>query len=158
MGLDMFLYKKRYIDSEAKKTLKITGLGSKKMNGSTGIDINKVSYIEFEVGYWRKFNALHKWFVTNVQKGVDECQASDVSTDDLKKLLDILNKILGGKTKAERVKIAKMLLPSTDGFFFGGTDYDVYYFNSVKETKELIEQELKDNEGIFDEYYYRASW
>ena len=32
-----------------------------------------------EVAYWRKFNALHNWFVQNCQDGVDECQYAEVT-------------------------------------------------------------------------------
>ena len=27
---------------------------------------NKLDYVIFQVGYWRKANAIHKWFVDNV--------------------------------------------------------------------------------------------
>ena len=26
-----------------------------------------------EIGYWRKSNQIHKWFVDNIQEGVDNC-------------------------------------------------------------------------------------
>ena len=69
--------------------------------------------IEVQLMYWRKANAIHKWFVDNVQKGTDDCGTYEVSTDKLKELLDIINEILSDKSKA------KSLLPTTNGFFFG---------------------------------------
>ena len=35
--------------------------------------------ISYPVGYWRKANAIHNWFVQNVQDNRDECQKSYVS-------------------------------------------------------------------------------
>lgn len=34
-----------------------------------------------DVGYWRKANAIHAWFVKNVQGGVDNCQSHEVSKE-----------------------------------------------------------------------------
>jgi hypothetical protein len=42
---------------------------------------------EGELGYWRKANAIHNWFVTKLANGVDECQQIEVSRDDLYALL-----------------------------------------------------------------------
>jgi len=36
--------------------------------------------------YWRKANAIHKWFVDNLADGVDDCRPLWVSTDHLKEL------------------------------------------------------------------------
>lgn len=44
-----------------------------------------------EFAYWRKFNALHAWFVKNCQNGVDQCQPSRrITKDDFQKLLQAL--------------------------------------------------------------------
>ena len=50
---------------------------------------------------------------------------------------------------------AKKLLPTTSGFFFGGTDYDEYYFDECKRTVKLFEDLLKEKGG---DYYYSSSW
>ena len=54
-------------------------------------------------------------------------------------------------------KIANELLPTGDGFFFGSTEYNEWYYNDVKETAEVLTKELaiENNQG---EYYYRSSW
>ena len=36
-----------------------------------------------EVGYWRKANQIHKWFVDNVQDGVDDCGEYKVTKEQL---------------------------------------------------------------------------
>ena len=43
---------------------------------------------EHEVMYWRKANAIHKWFVDNVQGGEDDCREYPVSNDQLIELRD----------------------------------------------------------------------
>ena len=52
-------------------------------------------------------------------------------------------------------EVAEELLPTASGFFFGGTEYDEYYFEQVVETLEVLEKEL---ESGADEFYYNASW
>lgn len=93
--------------------------------------------IAFEVGYWRKANHIHKWFVDNCQNGKDDCQASYVSRDNLKKLLTICKKI------KKNPEIAQKLLPTQAGFFFGSENYDKYYMNDITSTIAIIEQCLK---------------
>ena len=50
------------------------------------------------------------------------------------------------------------ILPTCSGFFFGSTEYDSYYLDDIKYTKENIEEIIKTLN--FDEYdlYYLASW
>lgn len=62
----MYLNKKKYISSSNRGNLDISGV--------EGINPEKVKEITEEVGYWRKANAIHGWFVDNVQKGNDDCK------------------------------------------------------------------------------------
>lgn len=135
MGLDMYLTKRIYPESS---TAIIDG------------ENISISYAVQEVGYWRKANAIHRWFVENVQEGVDDCKEYWVSKDELKKLYDTICEVYRSKTKA------KELLPTQSGFFFGGVDYDDYYYEDLKYTKKLLEEIFKDTETT--EYCYRASW
>ena len=54
--------------------------------------------------------------------------------------------------------VAEELLPTTRGFFFGGTEYDQWYFedieDTIKQTTEILETTDFDNEYIT----YQASW
>ena len=69
MGLDMYLSRKKYIGANWEHR-GITGtIDIKQKDKSIPIDFNKVTYIEEEVGYWRKANQIHKWFVDNCQDG-----------------------------------------------------------------------------------------
>lgn len=145
MGLDMYLRKRIYIAAEyehrnvvAKVEITIAGREVK-------IDPKKIYEIVESVGYWRKANAVHNWFVTNVQGGKDECQESDVSIQDLKKLKAICENVLLTKDASA--------LPPTGGFFFGSTEIDAGYFQDLEHTIEI----LKDLDPE-SEYSYRASW
>ena len=52
--------------------------------------------------------------------------------------------------------LANELLPTSDGFFFGGTDYDDYYLNGLTYTADTIDKLLT----MPDEWdlYYHSSW
>jgi len=153
MGLDMYLYKKHYVKNwdwmadHEKHTISIKK-GKKKLDH---IKPDRVCSVVEEVMYWRKFNALHKWFVDNIQEGVDDCKESFVDESDLKMLLETLTYVLENKDTAETI------LPTAQGFFFGSDDIDEYYWEEVKSTiiqlKDLLEE---DNKGT--SFYYRSSW
>lgn len=149
----MYLYKKHYVKNwdwmadHEKHTISIKK-GKKKLDH---IKPDRVCSVVEEVMYWRKFNALHKWFVDNVQEGVDDCKESFVDESDLKMLLETLTYVLENKDSAETI------LPTAQGFFFGSDDIDEYYWEEVKSTiiqlKDLLEE---DNKGA--SFYYRSSW
>ena len=98
MGLDMYLKKKTYVknwDHTPKDQIhKITV----KLGGKThpSIKPERISYIEEDVAYWRKANAIHRWFVKNVQGGIDECQTSYVELAQLKELVDACKQVIDG--------------------------------------------------------------
>ena len=156
MGLDMYLNKKTYIGANykhnyVKGTIKLThGEDKKPFN----IDLKRVSEIVERVGYWRKANQIHNWFVKNVQEGVDNCAEYYVSTDQLKQLLSDCQKVLIDS------KMAESVLPTKSGFFFGGTDYDECYTQEINDTIEIIESVLKEKQDPNDrgEIYYTSSW
>lgn len=147
MGLDMYLTAKRYIytfgdDDKALRDV----LEQLKVNDMT---IKKLSY---EAGYWRKANQIHKWFVDNVQGGNDNCGEYLVTTEELERLLELVNEVLRNKEKA------KELLPTTNGFFFGDISYDESYFDDLINTKAIIENVLSIVELRKYDIYYSSSW
>jgi len=48
-----------------------------------GLDMYLMDAEGAEVGYWRKANAIHGWFVRELAGGVDECQPIHVSRENL---------------------------------------------------------------------------
>ena len=145
--------------------------------------------------YLRKQNAIHRWFVENVQGGADNCERHAVEVADLERLRDACERVLGstrlvpGKVLAyidingehhddgmvlEDDSVAREVLPTQEGFFFGDTDYDQYYWEGLVETRDTIDQILARIEwrrlGMFDEpvhpaepdwvvrFCYQSSW
>jgi hypothetical protein len=64
--------------------------------------------------------------------------------------------MVDGKTIEDSTS-AQVLLPTTEGFFFGGTDYDESYYDDLKSTVEQLEPELASADK-FASYEYHASW
>lgn len=123
------------------------------------IAFDKVSYIEEQVAYWRKVNHIHFWFVKNVQNGVDECQTAEVSSEQLKQLYTDCKKVLDArKDKKKAKKIASELLPPQEGFFFGSTGIDEYYYRDIEYTMDVIFKLVIESAGDDVEFYYHASW
>lgn len=172
MGLDMYFSKKKFIWSDDRGKLKISGID--------GIRSNKVKEIVEEAGYWRKANQIHKWFVDHIQDGNDNCAEYYVSEENMEILLETVNKVLDaselvdgkiingfrykdGKEEpifedGQYIKdptVAKELLPVQSGFFFGSEQYNQWYYEDLVNTKKILEEALEEDDG---EYYYQSSW
>jgi len=97
--------------------------------------------------YWRKANQIHKFFIDNCANGVDEGQDVYVDGEMLKTLYEKCKQVLEDNSKAHT------LLPTQEGFFFGSTEYDEYYYKTLQQTVEELE-----NCDFDDNYIYEASW
>jgi len=140
MGLDMYLEKHTYIWKHGgQPTLTLD---------YPGVDPERVTIIQENVGCWRKANAIHKWFVDNVQDGVDECQTASVTKEQLRQLLNIVKQVQADHT------LASALLPTESGFFFGNTEYDEYYFEDLDSTYSIIITALSEG----GDFFYHSSW
>lgn len=149
MGLDMYLNAKRYLwDFGEHSDKEIAADISSKFPELKGRRVKEVSA---EVMYWRKANQIHRWFVEQCQGGVDECQETDISRDQLQALLDRCKQVL------ENRKLAMELLPPQEGFFFGGKELDQYYWADVESTKTELEAILAEDWKGWD-FIYRSSW
>lgn len=157
------------------------------LNGNLFVKGTSFHYISpfQDVGYWRKANQIHKWFVDNVQNGEDDCGVYPVTFDQLTALLSLCQLVVetakiekgmiengqqmkdgkwvscmvDGETITNPEEVAK-LLPTEEGFFFGGTGYDEYYMSDVKNTIEIISKihtpDSWDEKGMT--YFYSSSW
>ena len=67
-----------------------------KIKKAKGLSLDKVfENGDFEdVGYWRKANQIHNWFVHNVQGGEDDCGNYEVSQSKLIELREICQKVI----------------------------------------------------------------
>jgi hypothetical protein len=151
MGLDMYLSAKHYVQNwdhtpEGKRhTVVVT-------KGGVPVELGDVTDVVERIGYWRKANAVHHWFVVNVQDGKDECQESYVSREQLQELRAACVEVLADPSKALDV------LPPQGGFFFGSTAVDEYYLSDLRDTVAIVDAiEAKPKEWGGD-IYYRASW
>ena len=158
MGLDMYLYRKHYVKNWdfAPKQYDIT-VKTKTGKDLPGLNRENIIYVIEEVMYWRKANAIHNWFVNNVQDGIDDCGTYEFDIDALQELLVACEVEL--KNKDNKVEDEDGLTP-TSGFFFGSTTKDEWYYqtleNTVKTLKEIIKVDEESEHEI--EYEYRASW
>lgn len=183
MGLDMYLDRHSCVKNwdhtkpEHRHTITVSRGGKVRED----IKPDRISTIIEEVAYWRKANAIHKWFVDQCQGGTDDCRQAYVSRDQLAELVGLCKQVLGS---LETVKgqihtgtsyypdgrvvknmrpgqvvaqpgLAEKLLPTRSGFFFGSTDYDEGYLEDLKSTVEQLEPLLTDEDG---EFYYHSSW
>jgi outer membrane protein OmpA-like peptidoglycan-associated protein len=157
MGLDMYLSARKYVSGyEFDKAPEqqayadvLTASGLTKKDIEFG---NPSAYILVSVGYWRKVNSVHNWFVKHVQDGVDECQKAYVSREQLAELLQACETVIADATKAEE------LLPPQAGFFFGSTDLDEYYYQDLKRTAKMLKRILTSDRLKDFDFEYQSSW
>lgn len=138
MGLDMYLEGVRYISAY------------EKINGKF-VKTRKRQVIKTLEIYWRKANAIHNWFVNNIQEGEDDCRCYELEKEQLIELRNTCKKVLKNDSLKEE------LLPTQEGFFFGGTEYDEFYYNDLKETVKEINRLLSMN-NEYDWFEYSSSW
>jgi len=179
MGLDMYLEKRIYIGANYEhRNIKGT-IDIKQDKKKIKINFDKISEITEQAGYWRKANAIHNWFVQNVQEGNDNCADYYVSQKQLKELKDLCEKVIKSlkKSKTKTIKVesgwangkktfinekvfldttlADKLLPTQEGFFFGSTDCNKWYLEELENTVEILDEAIKDETSSF---YYSSSW
>ena len=191
MGLDQYLnrcdrraygFKDFYID-EVKENKPALYEDLKPYLHKRGDEYYSWESIFEDVGYWRKANAIHKWFVDNVQNGVDDCNYYEVSKEQLEDLLEVCTKVRdasklvkGWVKNGERFEngqwcpimeegeyienpdVAEELLPTQDGFFFGSTNYDQWYMEDVVHTIDILTKVLETTDFDREMVVYCSSW
>lgn len=150
MGLDSYLYGKNYLmrcdEKEAAQAQKVAKVFPKAPG--------KIEGVTCEVAYWRKANAIHQWFVKNVQDGKDDCGEYYVNRAHIADLMEACKAVLNDRQKCHKI------LPTQGGFFFGSTDYDGWYFSDIQNTITMLEPLLADDGAIFKDwtFYYHSCW
>lgn len=162
MGLDMYLNRKIYFKNFPKQT-QITVRAFEGAEGEieSVFSLEGVKTTSQEMLYWRKANAIHKWFVDAVQDGDDDCKQYEVEFETLEELRDLCARVL------ENPALAGDLLPPSEGFFFGSSEIDEGYFEDLKHTIDGIDKEAKAREELLSKhgdaiwslyYTYQSSW
>ena len=141
-----------------------------------------------EVGYWRKANAIHNWFVNNVQNGKDDCGTYPVHRNRLEELLQLCTKVLKILDNAQKETIdvsvgtkyidgksepvfekhetytkdvankVCKLLPPATGFFFGSQLIDSWYYADIYDTIKIINHVLTTVDFQTHYVVYSSSW
>ena len=182
MGLDMMLYGEKVLSPKKPKEKKVIEfldanyvpgqylftwneelkhindfLDNNRLYGQVGNvkEANKIGdtwKIVTEAIYWRKANAIHRWFTDNCQAGIGNCEMDPILPEQLQELAHCLLTIQGNK------EMAIKLLPTESGFFFGSTNYDYSYEQQIKRTITELKSILKPSTIKNWQFYYYASW
>ena len=103
--------------------------------------------------YWRKANFVRAWFVEHTGYRNDaDCEEHIVTKKQLEALVSDCRKVLADH------KLAPKLMPTCAGFFFGGTEYDDYYFDMVAYTAEEVEKLIHSTNFETEEVIYYEWW
>jgi hypothetical protein len=158
MGLDMYLYRREYVGGWEWKTVETDGREKALYDniieylGVDRVESSPHAYVDVCVAYWRKANAVHKWFC-DLDGGRDECQDIRVPREKLVELRDLCASVI------QQPAMAASTLPTQPGFFFGSYDYDEWYMEDMKLTVmqlDAILASVKEDDWV--DFVYRASW
>lgn len=109
--------------------------------------------ISKQVMYWRKANAIHNWFTEHTTETSEGSEVYQVTKSNMESLLSDIKVVLelsDIKVVLEEHRLspdlqekAEELIPAVSGFFFGDNGYEDDYYDSLQETKDFLEKELK---------------
>lgn len=181
MGLDMFLKAKKSLLFNSDVSGKVSELFPELSGIEPTFGDSVISEITADVGYWRKANHIHHWFVKNVQDDKDDCGEYYCSRKKMQELLDLCMELLTAKHSEIKLQIpseewqllmpneivpsnttetadsmAESLLPTSSGFFFGSTDYDEWYWRNIFSTAAILKKCLALPSDW--SFYYHSSW
>ena len=119
-----------------------------------GLDIWFTKRKSTELGYFRKVNFLVKFF-ESIGLDVKNQESLEITKEDVKELLQYCEDVLKDHS------LAKELLPTMEGFFFGNTEYDEDYFYNVEEVRDFVKytllpafEKLDEDELIYFNIWY----
>lgn len=139
-----------------------------------GLDIyfSKIRKKYSEVGYFRKVNFLVSFVEEYLGREIGNCEEVPFTREMTEDLILSCKKVLEAKENIEDYcksqnipenetitsdEVAKDLLPTCPGFFFGGTEYNEWYYQDVKEVLTWCQDTLLpefDNLGENEKIYF----
>ena len=157
MGLDMYIYQCNRTEHTVKQLLDIENIEALNLEtpeAAPFLPLRKYEYFDaysifHQAAYWRKANAIHAWFVRKVQSNKDDCDYYELTQEHLQNLVQLCNKALKSKDAT--------LLPPQEGFFFGSTDVDDWYWADIKRTIEQVNDVLS-KDWSKHRFFYHSSW
>lgn len=100
-----------------------------------------------DVAYFRKVNFLIPFFGYE-----DNCTDLQLLKSSVEDLIEACDKVLADHDCASEI------LPTEDGFFFGRTEYDDYYFADVRNVRDEFKEILSTVDWENEELYMHCWW
>ena len=145
MGLDMYLSGDKYISQYDNTQRDENGIPLEIKRPV--IDGFEVTSYKLDLGYWRKFDPLHKFIVQVFANGVDECQPIYLDAGDLRRIAAALRD--GGLPDNE----------DCGGFFFGGPEIWDQGRAESEDHARVFDNAAEWVEGnSLNSVIYQASW
>lgn len=162
MGLDMYFYERHWLEPQKNKRgnlVKPSFSIPTQMYGKGRKRFEHVSYITCKVGYFRKANAIHKYFLDRCgySDSFDDVNGRDLfpSVVDILELKEICLQLLGLTGKKFK-EMAKELLPTAEGFFWGSLEYDRWYRRDLREFVKMVNKLHLHDPNVT--VIYNADW
>ena len=107
-----------------------------------------------------------KWLATLPEKSRKEYADTDIvfRWSEKKSMRNVLRGVSHAHViSSDKLKVAKSLLPTTVGFFFGSTEYNGCYIQDLVATVKMIDEALADvdntpKDAYKPDFVYSASW
>lgn len=113
------------------------GLDSVLYKCDKGVDLKQMRLKPWAVasevmGRFKKTNQIHRWFLENIQNGVEDGRFYVVEEYQFKKLYKLCTTVDSNPDRAEE------LLPTLKGFDIGSAKYDDVYFDNLKKVLIIL--------------------
>ena len=109
--------------------------------------------IDGERAYWRKANQIRAWLVSKAGYPYGHnCEVYPLSKETLENLLSDCKKVLNDHSCAPQI------MPTSEGFFFGSTEYDEDYFRDIEYTVDVLSEILEETDFNKETIAYFEWW
>ena len=156
MGLDAYLMVRKYVSNRQEGTKRKVSVILDTL-GLAHLPKVPFLYCEIAIAYWRKANQIHAYFESLAGCQIPPNGSVELSSENLEDLLDKCEQALETRASGDAVD-AEYILPTTPGFFFGSTDYDDDYYETLEYTIDVL-RDILSNEDLLDEdFVYQCSY